>query len=205
MITGVLLGPISLGIVIGGPLSRKFVAGIGSRGTVAAGMALVTTALIAAAFVGAHAPIFTFEIICFAIAFGFALVLAPGTAVAMSAIPAAEAGTGSALINTLRQLGSAMGVAILGSTLWSVYETQVRPHLDTLAPAVRDSSASTLAATLEAGQSNPGMLRAANDSFSSAMQVSSLIAAGIAGIATVSICLPRVWSRARHSSPIRTA
>lgn len=180
--TGALLIPVSLGIVVGGPISRMVVSRLGSRGTMASGLTLVALALALVAVLNADTPIVCFELLTFAVAFGFALVLAPGTTVAMSAIPAAKAGTGSALINTLRQLGSAMGVAVLGSILWSKYQTSVQPRLDGLDSATRETASNTLAATMEAGRSNPSVLEAASDSFNSAMQVTSLVAGGLAAV-----------------------
>lgn len=73
-----------------------------------------------------------------------------------------------------------MGVAILGSILWSKYQTSVLPRLGGLDSATRETASSTLAATMEAGRSNPSVLGAASDSFSSAMQVTSLVAGGLA-------------------------
>ena len=45
---------------------------------------------------------------------GFGLMLSPLTAAVLSATPSTRAGLGSSMINTSRQVGSTLGVAVLG-------------------------------------------------------------------------------------------
>ncbi|WP_068982571.1 MFS transporter [Tsukamurella pseudospumae] len=59
------------------------------------------------------------------IAAGLALVQGPATAAIMSAVPSGEAGSGSAVNDTTREIGGALGVAVLGSVVAHVYSTQV--------------------------------------------------------------------------------
>ena len=47
--------------------------------------------------------------------FGLAIVMAPTTATAMSAVPVDKAGVGSAVINSARQVGGSLGIAIMGA------------------------------------------------------------------------------------------
>jgi len=46
---------------------------------------------------------------------GMATTMAPTTAAAMGAVPVAKAGVGSAVINSMRQVGGSLGIAIMGA------------------------------------------------------------------------------------------
>jgi EmrB/QacA subfamily drug resistance transporter len=56
---------------------------------------------------------------------GLGLAMPPATAAVMSAVPVNQAGIGSAMNNTTRQVGAALGVVVLGSIMNSVYLSQV--------------------------------------------------------------------------------
>ncbi|WP_280417923.1 MFS transporter [Nocardia carnea] len=183
--TGLLLIPLSAGVVIGGPISRKIAEILGALETMAAGMLLVALSLALLLTQDMRSNIAYWEILTFTTAFGFALVLAPGTTAAMAGVPAAHAGAGSALLNTFRQLGSALGVAVLGSILWSRYQSGVRPQLSELSWQEKDLAGSSLAAALEAGAGRPSVLDGANQSFTSAMHFASATAAGVAALAAI--------------------
>src|SRR5207237_9972970 len=49
--------------------------------------------------------------------FGMALTVAPTTAAAMGSIPVAKAGVGSAVINSMRQVGGSLGIAVMGAVV----------------------------------------------------------------------------------------
>ena len=58
-------------------------------------------------------------------ALGIGLVMAPATNSIMGSIPVDQSGVGSALNNTTRQIGAALGVAVLGTVLNSVYLSNI--------------------------------------------------------------------------------
>ncbi|MEX0666220.1 MAG: MFS transporter [Acidimicrobiia bacterium] len=58
-------------------------------------------------------------------AIGMALIMAPGTDSIMGSLPLARAGVGSAVNDTTRQVGGAVGVAVVGSVFASVYGSRV--------------------------------------------------------------------------------
>ena len=59
------------------------------------------------------------------LAAGMGLVMAPATDSVMGSLPLAKAGVGSAVNDTTRQVGGALGVAIVGSVVSSVYGTKI--------------------------------------------------------------------------------
>lgn len=61
--------------------------------------------------------------------FGMGMPMAPATEAIMGALPVAHAGAGSAMNTTIRQVGGALGVAVLGSVLTTTYRDQLTPTL----------------------------------------------------------------------------
>src|SRR6202011_3857107 len=60
-------------------------------------------------------------------ALGMGLTIAPATASIMGAVPRGRAGVGSAINDTTRQVGGALGVAVMGSVGASLYRRGA-PH-----------------------------------------------------------------------------
>jgi hypothetical protein len=66
------------------------------------------------------------------LAVGMGLVMAPATESIMGSLPRTKAGVGSAMNDTTRQMGGALGVAIIGSVLASSYRPGVTSRLQAL-------------------------------------------------------------------------
>src|SRR4029453_7282440 len=100
---------------------------------------------------------------------GMGATMAPATASVMGSLPLGRAGVGSAMNDTTRQVGGALGVAVLGSNLASSYGAAIQLALRTapphLAQAAGDSigAAATIAAQL--GPQGQGLLEAARSAF----------------------------------------
>ena len=56
---------------------------------------------------------------------GLGLIQAPATEAIMGSLPPAKAGVGSAVNDTARELGSTLGVAIVGSVFSSIYASKI--------------------------------------------------------------------------------
>ncbi|MFI1675867.1 MFS transporter [Streptomyces sp. NPDC020607] len=181
--TGLLFIPLSAGLVVGAPLSQRATRRFGARTTIAVGTALMGVAFAGVAGLGAHTSPAWFVVDAFTLQLGFALVLAPGTTLASSSVPMDRAGAGSALLNTLRQLGSALGVAVLGSILWSRYAGMMTDRLADSPAGVRRTAAESLASALATGDA--AATNAAAPTFLSAMHTTTLVAAGVCGIAVL--------------------
>jgi EmrB/QacA subfamily drug resistance transporter len=121
-IVGRLMGRIAPGVLLTGGL---VVTGIG--------MLTLNTLQPDTGFAALIGPLVTIGI-------GFAFVMTPITAVAVGSVPHHLAGMASAGNNTLRQLGGAMGPAILGAVLTSRIASALPGHLASsgLSPADRD-------------------------------------------------------------------
>jgi hypothetical protein len=89
-------------------------------------------------------------------AVGMGLTMAPATESVMGSLPLGKAGVGSAVNDTTRQVGGALGVAIIGSVMSSVYGSKVADWFDSVSNQVPAGSASQFAAAKEAAESQIG-------------------------------------------------
>jgi EmrB/QacA subfamily drug resistance transporter len=82
---------------------------------------------------------------------GFGLMVPAGSAAAMAEVPPDSSGIGSGLFNACRQIGTAMGLAILGSIATSIIVADWRSQVRSFAPAGR-LQAGGLSAEVAGGQ-----------------------------------------------------
>jgi hypothetical protein len=102
----------------------------------------------------------------------------------MGAVPEAKAGVGSAMNDTTRQVGGALGVAILGSLVNAAYSSTMAGPASTLpapaADAARNSvGAATQIAAQVGGPAGGALQTAAAGAFVDALGVATLVAAAV--------------------------
>jgi EmrB/QacA subfamily drug resistance transporter len=182
---GTLMLALAFGIPIGARISLKATDHAGTGRVMAGGLVIVTVVLISlSAWTPATEP-WIVAATLFVLAIGMANVMAPGTGAVMSAVPEAKAGVGSAMNDLLRQLGGALGVAVIGSAMNTVYRDQVAGHLGGLptqaAQAAGDSVGAAVAiAGQVGGPVGEALATAARSSFVDALGLGALVAAGVA-------------------------
>src|SRR5919201_1153268 len=98
---------------------------IGSRWLMGFGMALVTASLLVFSTLDAASSFWNILPGLLVGGFGMALVMTPTTAAAMGSVPVAKAGVGSAVINSMRQVGGSLGIAVMGAVVAT--QTHARP------------------------------------------------------------------------------
>ena len=130
------------------------------------------------------------------------LVSAPATEAIMGVVPKAKAGVGSAVNDATRLLGSALGVAVIGSVYASLYGTRLTDRLPAelaprLAHTARDSAGAALGLANRIGlQGHPALANAVHDAASNAFfhgfSAACLLAAsvGAAGAIVSLLLLP---------------
>jgi hypothetical protein len=127
-----------------------------------------------------------------AFGFGMGLTMAPATESIMGSVPRERAGVGSAVNDTTRQTGGALGVAVLGSLLATRYDSRV-DHLRLpagAAHAARESIGGALAVAGRLGGRAGGALAdAARAGFANGIQLATLVGAGVVALAVVVVIL----------------
>jgi EmrB/QacA subfamily drug resistance transporter len=120
---------------------------------------------------------------------GMALVIPSMTGSIMSAIPLGKAGVGSAMNDTTRELGGALGVAVLGSLVASRYDSKLSSALDLIPAALRGQAQESLAGALQVSGKLDGtaagqVAHAARQAYVSGMHLAAIIAGSVALLAS---------------------
>jgi hypothetical protein len=143
-----------------------------------------TSAFDAATSVGALLAWFFF------LALSMGWVMAPATEAVVSAVPAAKSGVASAMNTVARMVSGALGVAIVGSLVSSLYRDDLEPSLGGLPGPAREAAGESIgAANAIAGQLPPdagaSLIARAADAFAGAMGTGLTIAAALSAAAAV--------------------
>jgi DHA2 family methylenomycin A resistance protein-like MFS transporter len=99
------------------PFSARLTERVGARPLVTAGLILMTAGLVILALLPASAPVLALSGIMVLTGLGGPLVMPPVTAVLLTSVPPAQAGTASGVFNASRQVGGALAVAVFGALL----------------------------------------------------------------------------------------
>ncbi|MET7837383.1 MFS transporter [Streptomyces sp. NPDC005356] len=187
--TGLLMLPLAAAQLIFAPRARLVVDRFGVRATTTGGLVILAAMLAAFTILDAGTPIWILEVIFFLMGTGMAHVMTPTSVVIMQALPREKAGSASALSNTFRQVGGALGIAVLGSVLSTAYRSGIEDKLGLLPAGLRHTAGESIEATLgiaaKLGPRGDVLVGAANDSFLHAMHVTALCGAGIALVSAV--------------------
>ena len=128
---------------------------------------------------------------------GMSIAMTSATNSIMGAIPAAKSGIGSAMNDTTRELGNALGVALLGSLINSTYRTGVQ-DLKTLLPQVSSDALASISSSIQTAhmvaqkfgtETGTLIIKVANDAFVSGMRSALAIGGGIMLCACVFVFL----------------
>jgi EmrB/QacA subfamily drug resistance transporter len=112
--------PMTLLIVVVAPIAGKLSDHYGSRWLVTAGLALLSTQLFYYSTLGQGANFWNLLPGMIIGGFGMSMAMTPTAAAVLRAVPTAKAGVGSATLNSMRQVGGALGIALMGAIMGHV-------------------------------------------------------------------------------------
>jgi EmrB/QacA subfamily drug resistance transporter len=115
--TGATFLPMTVLIILVAPLAGKYSDVVGSRWLMGAGMVLLSVSLFIFSRLDATSTFWDILPGLLVGGFGMALVMTPTTAAAMGSVPVDKAGVGSAVLNSGRQVGGALGIAVMGAII----------------------------------------------------------------------------------------
>ncbi len=203
--------PFAGAMILAAPSSSKVVEVLGTKRTVVVGMLTFATGLIVASTSTVASGYPRLGIAMLLMGAGLGLAAPPATESIMGSLPPDRAGVGSAMNDTTREVGGALGVAIIGSLMSSIYASQVADHLPrNVAPNVareaEDSIGAALGVSSTMGRAGVGIADAAREAFVHAMSRASLITAvvSIAGAVVAWRFLPaRAVDHADATDPVK--
>jgi EmrB/QacA subfamily drug resistance transporter len=187
--TGVRLLPLMAGLIVGAPTAERLAARIGSRVPMVTGLLLIAAGLLVGATSSTTDPFVRTAVWLAVIGAGVGMALAPAMDAVIGELPAERAGSGTALTMTLRQVGGAFGVALLGSLLSAAYvdRLDVAGLPAPAAAAARDSVAAAAAVARQLGDG--ALLLNAREAYTYGMSVVLLACAALAVLGAVLVAL----------------
>jgi EmrB/QacA subfamily drug resistance transporter len=200
---GLRVAPIALVLMVSAPLAGRLVTRVGNKVLVAVGMTAVAIGLrfLGTITVSSGYPHVLIALVILGLGMGTAMV--PATDSIMGSLPLAKAGVGSAMNDTTRQIGGALGVAILGSVFASAFTSKVSPSLVALPADVAAQASQSVDQAIRAGTELGGavgaaIVAAAKQSFISAMDRGLFVGAAIAMVGAI---VALIWLPSRAAMP----
>jgi len=111
--------PLTVMIILLAPIAGKVSDRYGSRWPVGLGMTLVAASLLVDSTFAVDSTFWDLLPALLLGGVGMALAMAPTTAAAMGSVPVDKAGVGSAVLNSARQVGGSLGIAVMGAIVAS--------------------------------------------------------------------------------------
>ncbi|HZP27803.1 MAG TPA: MFS transporter [Acidimicrobiia bacterium] len=163
---GLRILPFAAAYMVSATRSARLVERYGQRRVVSFGMVVVAAGLAMMSRSGVDTSYLYFAISLTVTALGMGLVTAPSTGAIMQSLPLDKAGVGSAVNDTTRELGGALGVAVFGSLVASTFHSELVSRVSGVTGAASRSIGAALqkAATLPAGRAAT-VAHAARESF----------------------------------------
>ncbi len=190
-------------------LSPRLAARFGTNVVSGGGLLFIAAGLVVLSRLGVDFSPWVFYPGVVLFALGMGLAGTPATTAITESLPSSQQGVASAVNDVSRELGSALGIAILGSLLASSYRREVAPALVGLPPQVAEGASSSIgfvqAGVLDRlGAAGPPLVSAARSAFVDGVGTAVLSAACVVavGALVVAVRAPRVGD---HGTADRSA
>jgi EmrB/QacA subfamily drug resistance transporter len=148
---GLCFVPFAVGQLIAAPRSAHTVQRFGYRAVMTTGLCLVAVSLVGMLTLRMDTPLWVLLGIFFLFGLGMGNVIAPASTVMQNVLPLERAGAGSAVQNTVRQVGGALGIAIIGTVLANSYASRLSPILSdsSLPTQAQEAASESVVATVD--------------------------------------------------------
>ena len=181
--------PAAAVVVVVSPIGAKAYGRLGARAITTAGMTIAAIALAMLNLTQTNSSVLLIVVPVVLLSGGIALMTPGTTSLGLNSVPRQRAGMASGTQSTTRQLGAALGVAVLGSILAARYTAVVSngksvPALRDHIPAAQRSLAAALDVRLE-GPASRELVHLVQAAFVEGLHVAASVAAGVAGVTAV--------------------
>ena len=180
--------PFAPAMILVAPQGPRVAAAIGAGRTMALGMFISTIGLAAFGFMTTDTPYLPIGITIVIAASGMALVFPAATESIISSLPQNKAGVASAMNDATREVGGAIGIALLGTLLSSGYRSGLGSAADGLPADAAEAAEDNVGAALAVAGNLPGgdaLAAAARDAFVDGMQLAMWTGAAVMFVSAV--------------------
>ncbi|OMC38883.1 MFS transporter [Mycobacterium sp. GA-1841] len=199
--TAFALCPLMVPVLALGATTHLYLPRLGLRTCVAVGLLVIAAGLLCMRLLEVDSGYTDFAWPLFIMSTGIGLCTAPTTSAIMGAVPDEKQGVASAVNDTGREVGAALGIAVAGSLLAAHYQKHLAPVLDALPglpAALREpilgSLAEALAVAGQLGPQGPAVAELAKQAFLEATNSALLAMAIVLAVAAVFV---GIWAPGR--------
>lgn len=193
LLTAFALSPLALPLVTFSALSPWYVPKLGLRLVIFVSLVLTSAGFLCMRTLGPHSSFADLFWPLIVISSGFGLCTAPTTSAIMSAAPDEKQGVASAVNDTTREIGGALGIALAGSILASGYSHHIAASLSAFAGHIQGAASGSLGHALavadQLGPQGHSLVEISRSAFVSGASSSYLVLAAVVAVAAVSIPL----------------
>jgi EmrB/QacA subfamily drug resistance transporter len=190
---GLAILPMAVMLMAISPRAPKLARRLGVRVTGGVGLALMGTGFLVFTTLDVDSSYWRVGAGAVLTGIGMALATAPATTAIVSSLPAHRQGVASAVNDLAREVGGALGIAVLGTILNSGYRHDVGTATAGLPPPASDAAKDSIAAAAQiadsAGASGTALLAKAEEAFVSGLSTSLLVGACVLFGASVIVAL----------------
>jgi EmrB/QacA subfamily drug resistance transporter len=185
LLTGVCILPIAALMPFISARSPQLAARIGARVTIVAGMLILAAGLVLLSLATAATPYPLYGLLLAVIGGGMGLAMPPLSGMIVHALPPSHAGVSSGLNSTTREIGSALGVAVLSTVLTTRFASHLPAALQAVPGAQGQAIRHSITAALHYAAGAPGpaarvhLLDATRDAFTSGTSVGLRVGAAL--------------------------
>jgi EmrB/QacA subfamily drug resistance transporter len=176
--------PLSATMMPAARLTPRLVSRFGARTVCVTGLLLVATGLFIISRIGTDTPYLLMLAGLVPLGIGMGAAMTPATTAITEALPLAEQGVGSALNDLSREVGGALGTAVIGSVVTAVYRSSL--SIPGAPPQVVAKAQASFAIAIHAGGTTGVHAR---DAFVDGIHTGLLYAAGAAVVAACSVAI----------------
>lgn len=193
--------PLMLPMMFISPLVPSIVKKIGARVTISLGLTITSVAFVIMASWTKDMTYGLLAVTMLTMMLGISFAMTPGTNILMASVPRNRSGMGSAMNDTTRELGGALGVAILGAIISAVYESKMAETTSHFPEQIQAGLESSLAVAINVaehlGPAADTVVNAAKDAFMGGISQAAITAAAIifAAAVTAFLGLPKHQSK----------
>ena len=176
--------PLAAMLIIFAPRSAGFVARWGQARVQAFGLTFVSIGMLVIASLSPDSSYWLVALGLVVMGIGMACTTAPATNAIISSVPLSKSGVGSAVNDTTREVGGALGIAVLGSIVSSAYRATMSDQVAGLpaaaASVAKDSVGGAFNVAKDAGPIGQHLNSVAATAFTDAMSTALVVSAGVA-------------------------
>lgn len=158
------------------------------------GLAMIATGLLIIGLVATNFVYWQFAVGVAIFAIGMGLAGTPATTAITAALPQSKQGVASAVNDLSREVGSAIGIAVLGSVLTRVYSNGMEPVVANLPENAAAAATSSIAFVDripldQLGEQGEALVLAAHQAFADAVSASVWVAASVLGVISLAVLI----------------